>query len=87
MKFQKLQKLYFELENEIKSLEEKARCYACGACCNFKLFEHTPFITALELENIQNFLDENKVVSDKASSIQDADFLKILQFEPASPTK
>ena len=67
--FQALKQIYDELAQEISTLERKPKCYDCGACCNFNYFDHTPFITELELQNIKAGLSAKPEMS-KVLSIQ-----------------
>ena len=69
--FQELQQIYAELAIEISQLERKPKCYDCGACCNFNYFDHTPFITELELQNIRAGLLSNPEISMLLSIQQD----------------
>ncbi|MCD4657897.1 MAG: YkgJ family cysteine cluster protein [Planctomycetes bacterium] len=68
--FRALTQIYDELTQEIAQLERIPRCFNCGACCNFNYFEHTPFVTALELQYI------------KAGVQEDAELQKIMLLQP-----
>ena len=61
-KFLVLTQIYDELAQEIAQLERIPRCFNCGACCNFNYFEHTPFVTALELLHIKAGLQKNEEI-------------------------
>ncbi|MCK5346079.1 MAG: YkgJ family cysteine cluster protein [Candidatus Heimdallarchaeota archaeon] len=57
--FQALKQIYDELAQEISTLDRKPKCFNCGACCNFNYFDHTPFVTTLELMHINAGMLEN----------------------------
>ena len=62
--FQELRQIYNDLYQEIANLERRPRCFDCGACCNFNYFDHTPFVTELELMHIKAGLQKNPTISE-----------------------
>ena len=69
-----LDAIYKNLEQEIGSLEKPPICKACGECCDFSKFEHTPFITKSELKNIEVALTQNKELLEEAAKPKPINF-------------
>ena len=59
MNNQELKQIYDELQAELDLLSVELDCKACGDCCDFRVFEHIPYVTNIELKFIRAELKKN----------------------------